>query len=68
VRRYDAPIQSLARKAGYKLAVTTDWGSLQSAQRPFALKRLRVLDPTGVSGLAAMLSGSAYDSDHRKSA
>jgi peptidoglycan/xylan/chitin deacetylase (PgdA/CDA1 family) len=52
---YDARIESLARKAGYKLAVTTDWGSLQSAQRPFALKRLRVLDSTGVSGLAAML-------------
>jgi hypothetical protein len=37
--------------------VTTDWGSLQSASRPFALKRLRVLDTTGVSGLAAMLGG-----------
>ena len=52
---YDSRIESLARKAGYRLAVTTDWGSLQSASRPFALKRLRVLDSTGVSGLAAML-------------
>jgi peptidoglycan/xylan/chitin deacetylase (PgdA/CDA1 family) len=52
---YDTRIERLARKAGYKLAVTTDWGSLQSARRPFALKRLRVLDSTGVSGLAAML-------------
>jgi hypothetical protein len=49
--------EALAKKAGYKLAVTTDWGSLQSASRPFALKRLRVLDTTGVSGLAAMLGG-----------
>jgi peptidoglycan/xylan/chitin deacetylase (PgdA/CDA1 family) len=52
---YDSRIEKLAKKAGYKLAVTTDWGSLQSAQRPFALKRLRVLNSTGVSGLAAML-------------
>jgi peptidoglycan/xylan/chitin deacetylase (PgdA/CDA1 family) len=52
---YDSRIETLAKKAGYKLAVTTEWGSLQSAQRPFALKRLRVLDSTGVSGLAAML-------------
>jgi hypothetical protein len=49
--------EALAKKAGYKLAATTDWGSLQSASRPFALKRLRVLDTTGVSGLAAMLGG-----------
>jgi peptidoglycan/xylan/chitin deacetylase (PgdA/CDA1 family) len=56
---YDAHVESLARQARYKLAVTTDWGTLQSAKRPFALKRLRVLDSTGVSGLAAMLgSGS----------
>jgi len=54
---YDGRIEALARKAGYKLAVTTEWGSLQSASRPFALKRLRVLDSTGVSGLAAMLGG-----------
>jgi peptidoglycan/xylan/chitin deacetylase (PgdA/CDA1 family) len=52
---YDSRIERLAKEAGYKLAVTTEWGSLQSAQRPFALKRLRVLDSTGVSGLAAML-------------
>jgi hypothetical protein len=56
----DNPMTRIARPAtyrttGYKLAVTTDWGSLQSAQRPFALKRLRILDTTGVSGLAAML-------------
>jgi peptidoglycan/xylan/chitin deacetylase (PgdA/CDA1 family) len=54
---YDSRIERLAKKAGYKLAVTTDWGSLQSAQHPFALKRLRILDTTGVNGLAAMLGG-----------
>jgi len=54
---YDVRIERLARKAGYKLAVTTEWGSVQSAQRPLALKRLRILDSTGVTGLAAMLGG-----------
>ena len=56
---YDSRIESLARKAGYRLAVTTDWGTLQSARRPLALKRLRILDTTGVQGLAGMLSRSA---------
>ncbi|HXV34316.1 MAG TPA: hypothetical protein VD769_09920 [Gaiellaceae bacterium] len=54
---FDARIERLARRAGYLLAVTTQWGTRQSAQRPFALPRLRVLDSTGVSGLAAMLRG-----------
>jgi hypothetical protein len=35
--------------------VTTDGGSVQSARRPLALRRLQVLDSTGVAGLAAML-------------
>jgi peptidoglycan/xylan/chitin deacetylase (PgdA/CDA1 family) len=52
---YDGRIEGLARRAGYLLAVTTEWGSRQSARRPLALHRLRVLDSTGVRGLAAML-------------
>jgi peptidoglycan/xylan/chitin deacetylase (PgdA/CDA1 family) len=52
---YDARIERLARRAGYVLATTTDWGSRHSARRPLALRRLRVLDSTGVRGLAAML-------------
>jgi peptidoglycan/xylan/chitin deacetylase (PgdA/CDA1 family) len=52
---YDARIERLARRAGYVLAVTTEGGSVQSARRPLALRRLQVLDSTGVSGLAAML-------------
>ena len=52
---YDARIERLARRAGYVLAVTTQWGTRQSARRPLALQRLRVLDSTGVRGLAAML-------------
>lgn len=55
---YDAHVESLTRQAGYLLSVTTEWGARQSARRPFALKRLRVLDSTGVSGLAAMLAAS----------
>ena len=52
---YDARIERLARRAGYVLAVTTEGGSVQSARRPLALRRLQVLDSTGVAGLAAML-------------
>jgi peptidoglycan/xylan/chitin deacetylase (PgdA/CDA1 family) len=54
---YDSRIERLARRAGYVLAVTTEWGTRQSAQRPLALPRLRILDSTGVRGLAAMLAG-----------
>jgi peptidoglycan/xylan/chitin deacetylase (PgdA/CDA1 family) len=54
---YDARIERLARRAGYVLAVTTEHGSVQLARRPLALRRLRVLDSTGVDGLAAMLTG-----------
>jgi peptidoglycan/xylan/chitin deacetylase (PgdA/CDA1 family) len=53
---YDSRIERLARRAGYVLAVTTEHGVVQSARRPLALRRLRILDSTGVSGLAAMLS------------
>ena len=54
---YDARIERLARRAGYVLAVTTEYGVVQSARRPLALSRLRILDSTGVAGLAAMLGG-----------
>jgi peptidoglycan/xylan/chitin deacetylase (PgdA/CDA1 family) len=54
---YDSRIERLARRAGYVLAVTTEQGVVQSASRPLALRRLRVLDSTGVAGLAAMLGG-----------
>ena len=52
---YDSRIERLARRAGYVLAVTTEHGVVQSSRRPLALRRLRILDSTGVSGLAAML-------------
>jgi peptidoglycan/xylan/chitin deacetylase (PgdA/CDA1 family) len=55
---YDGRIERLAKRAGYVLAVTTEHGSVQSARRPFALPRLRVLDSTGVAGLAEMLKSS----------
>ena len=53
---YDARIVASARRAGYRLAVTTQSGDTQSRERPLELQRLRVLDSTGVAGLAAMLS------------
>jgi peptidoglycan/xylan/chitin deacetylase (PgdA/CDA1 family) len=55
--RYDGRVEQLARRAGYVLATTTQPGVRQSARAPLALRRLRVLDSTGVTGLAAMLGG-----------
>jgi peptidoglycan/xylan/chitin deacetylase (PgdA/CDA1 family) len=58
---YDARVERLTRRAGYLLAVTTRSGATQSARQPFALPRLRILDSTGVRGLAALLRASAQD-------
>lgn len=55
--RFDARIEELAWRAGYVLATTTQPGVRQSARAPLALRRLRMLDSTGVEGLAAMLGG-----------
>ena len=52
---YDSRIEGLARRAGYLLATTTVPGVFQNAIQPLALRRLRILDSTGVGGLAAML-------------
>lgn len=52
---YNERVATLARRAGYLLAVTTRPGTVQSARQPLALPRLRILDSTGVDGLAAML-------------
>lgn len=52
---YNERAETLARRACYLLAVTTRPGTVQSARQPFALPRLRILDSTGVDGLAAML-------------
>jgi len=54
--RFDLHVQNVARRAGYLLAATTEAGVAQSGQAPLALSRLRVLDSTGVAGLAALLS------------
>jgi peptidoglycan/xylan/chitin deacetylase (PgdA/CDA1 family) len=56
---YDERVERLTRRAGYLLAVTTQAGTVQSARRPLALPRLRILDTTGVRGLAALLGASA---------
>jgi peptidoglycan/xylan/chitin deacetylase (PgdA/CDA1 family) len=56
---YDGRVERLARRSGYVLAVTTEEGTLQSAGRPLALQRLRVLDSTGVRGLADLLGDAS---------
>jgi peptidoglycan/xylan/chitin deacetylase (PgdA/CDA1 family) len=53
--RFDARTEMLVRQAGYVLAVTTQPGSKQSAEQPFALHRYEVQDTTGVRGLASLL-------------
>lgn len=55
---YDAQVVASARRAGYRLAVTTRGGDLQDVHRPLELERLRVLDSTGVKGLAAVLAAA----------
>ena len=58
--RNDARVRRQARRAGYLLAVTTQAGALASAREPLGLPRLRVLDTTGVAGLARMLATAQF--------
>jgi peptidoglycan/xylan/chitin deacetylase (PgdA/CDA1 family) len=53
----DTRVVALVRQTGYVLAVTTQPGSSQSGADPLTLHRYEVLDTTGVSGLAAILTG-----------
>jgi len=46
----------LVARAGYVLAVTTSPGVVQAAAAPYGLHRYRILQSTGVSGLAALLA------------
>lgn len=55
---YDARIVALVHRVGYQLAVTTQAGTCQTSHRDLELKRLEVIDTTGVAGLAAMLRGA----------
>ena len=55
---YDARIVALVHRAGYQVAVTTQAGTCQTSDRALELKRLEVIDTTGVAGLAAMLKGA----------
>ena len=51
----DARVVGLARRAGYRLALTTHPGTTQNGSDPLELHRLEILDSTGVAGLAALL-------------
>ena len=55
---HDARVVRMARASGYVLAVTTLPGSRQRAQAPLELRRIQILDSTGVRGLAALLEPS----------
>lgn len=46
----------LVARAGYVLAVTTSPGAFQAANAPYQLHRYEILDTTGVSGLANLLT------------
>ena len=63
---YDARVEQAAGRAGYLLATTTRAGVSHSARRPLALRRLRVLDTTGVRGLAAMLGTYSLSTGSRR--
>ena len=52
---HDARVVRMARASGYVLAVTTLPGSRQRARAPLELRRIQVLDSTGVRGLVALL-------------
>jgi peptidoglycan/xylan/chitin deacetylase (PgdA/CDA1 family) len=56
---YDSRVEALSRRAGYLLAVTTRPGAVHAAGQPLALRRLRILDSTGVAGLASMLAATS---------
>jgi peptidoglycan/xylan/chitin deacetylase (PgdA/CDA1 family) len=72
---YDGRIEALAKKAGYKLAVTTDWGSLQSASRPFDRRkrnrgnagRLASVEPGGGRKGRSRTTGLSAVSGRRRS-
>jgi peptidoglycan/xylan/chitin deacetylase (PgdA/CDA1 family) len=55
VGAYDPHVIGLVAQAGYALAVTETPGTCQSSASPLELKRLEVLDTTGVQGVASML-------------
>jgi len=52
---FSAHAAELVRQAGYVLAVTTRPGAVQDARAPLELRRLEILDSTGVAGLGALL-------------
>ena len=56
---HDSRVEAFSRRAGYLLAVTTRPGAVHSARQPLALRRLRILDSTGVTGLASMLAATS---------
>jgi peptidoglycan/xylan/chitin deacetylase (PgdA/CDA1 family) len=57
--RENPAVVALTREAGYVLAMTTLPGVDQRAAAPLELRRLEILDSTGVRGLASLLGSAA---------
>jgi peptidoglycan/xylan/chitin deacetylase (PgdA/CDA1 family) len=53
--RENPEVVELVRRAGYRLAMTTMRGDVQSARHPFLLRSDEVLDTTGLRGLEWLL-------------
>lgn len=54
----DGLVELLAQRAGYRLAVTTSPGDLQSAAQPLDLHRFEIRSTTGVAGLRTLLAST----------
>lgn len=52
---YDADVIRYAREGGYLLAFTTEPGEQQSSDAPFAIKRYRVRNDTGLEGFKELV-------------
>ncbi len=56
--RFDRSTEQLVRSAGYRLALTTEPGALQSRAEPYALHRDEIRNTTSLAGLKALLGSS----------
>ena len=53
-------------RAGYRIAVTTRWGSMNQADRPLALRRIWFSDQDGLQEMRAKIEGNSTGSPPRR--